>query len=264
MQRRPRRGGRRPAAARKTEQMQPTTISSSGEQGTDRRRVTVAALRRVPFFREVPEDSLAPLAAVSVRQVLGHGDTLWQPDDAIGAVFVLAAGVVRLYRPLDNSEEVTVALLDPGQVCGLAGLDAAFVPTTLAQTLFDETVVYRIPRRPFAEFLLANPAVALHALATACGRVRDAYDLLALPDARARVAYVLVHLAMANRERIVWLTHEELVPLAGVGREAITRYVLPDLRGRSLIAYGGHRRGIRVLDSAQLLAFGLPNTPHVI
>jgi len=36
-----------------------------------------------------------------------------------------------------------------------------------------------------------------------------------------------------------WLTHEELVPLAGVGREAITRYVLPDLREQGLIAYGG-------------------------
>jgi len=68
------------------------------------------------------------------------------------------------------------------------------------------------------------------------------------------VAYILAPLATANRERMVWLTHEELAPLTGVGREAITRYVLPDLRKQGLIAYGGHRRGIRVLNSAQLLA----------
>ena len=234
--------------------MQPTTTSLSGEHGADRRRVTVAALRRVPFFRDVPEDSLASLAAVSVRQVLDQGGTLWEPDDAIDAMFVLAAGVVRLYRPLDNGEEVTVALLDPGQVCGLADVDTVFVPTTVAQALFDETVVYHIPRRPFATFLLANPALALRALAASCRRVRDAYDLHALPDARARLAYTLAHLATANRERMVWLTHEELAPLVGVGREVITRYALPDLRGRGLIAYGRHRRGIRVLDSAQLLA----------
>ncbi len=223
-------------------------------QATYGRQVTASALRRIPLFREVPEDGLASLAAVSVRQVLRHGDILWQPDDAIETVFVLAAGVVRLYRHLENGEEVTVALLNHGQVCGLACLDAAFVPTTIAQALFDETVVYRIPHRPLAAFLLANPAVALRALAVACKRVQDAYDLCALPDARAHVAYVLAHLATANGERMVWLTHEELAPLAGVGREAITRYVLPDLRGRGLIAYGGHRRGIHVLDSAQLLA----------
>jgi len=237
--------------------MQPPTISSPVEHVADRRKVTVTALHRIHFFREVPEEALAPLAAASSRQVLGRGDTLWQPDEAIEAVFVLATGVVRLYRHLDSGEEVTVALLDRGQVCGLAGLDAAFLPTTIARSLTEETVVYRIPRRDFVAFLLANPTVALHALAAACRRVQDAYDLLTLPDACARVAYVLAHLATANGERMVWLTHEELAPLAGVGREAITRYALPDLRGRGLIAYGGHRRGIRVLDSAQLLTLPL-------
>jgi len=235
--------------------MQPTTMSSPGEQVVDRRRVTAAALRRVPFFREVPEDDLASLAAASVRQILGHGDSLWQPDDVIEAVFVLVTGSVRLYRDADNGQEIMVALLDRGQVCGLTGLDAAFVPTTVAQSLTEETVVYRISRRDFAAFLRANPAVALRALDATGRRGRDAYDLLVLPDARARVAYVLAHLAMANSERMVWLTHEELASLVGVGREAITRYVLPDLRGRSLIAYEGHRRGIHVVDSAQLLAF---------
>jgi CRP/FNR family cyclic AMP-dependent transcriptional regulator len=223
-------------------------------QATYGRQVTASALRRIPLFREVPEGALASLAAVSVRQVLRHGDILWQPDDAIEAVFVLVTGSVRLYRTADNGQEITVALLDRGQVCGLTDLDAAFLPTTVAQSLTEETVVYRIPRRDFAAFLRANPAVALRALDAIGHRVRDAYELLALSAARARVAYVLAHLATANGERMVWLTHEELASLVGVGREAITRYVLPDLRGRGLIAYEGHRRGIHVVDSAQLVA----------
>lgn len=235
--------------------MQPTTMSSPPQQEAERRGVTAASLRRIPFFREVPDDVLIPLAAASAREVLGRGTVLWEPGSAIEAVFALAVGIVRLYRHLDNGTEVTVALLNPGQVCGMADLDldAAFVPTTVAQVLFDQTVIYHMPRRAFVRFLLANSTIALRAVTAACQRARDAYDLLALPDARARVAYVLAHLATANRERTVWLTHEELAPLAGVGREAITRYVLPDLRRRGLIAYGEHRRGIRVLDSAQLL-----------
>jgi len=235
-------------------QMQPTTTSSTVEQGSDRRKVTATSLRRLPFFHEISEDSLAPLTAVGVRLVLGLGDTLWQPDDAIEAVFVLVVGVVRLYRSLDSGEELTVALLDRGQLCGLASLDATFVPTTVAQALFNETVVYRIPRRPFAEFLLANPASALRALAVACQRVQDAYDLLALPNARTRVAYVLAHLTTAPSERTVWTTREELATLAGVSREAISRRVLPDLRGLGLIAYEEHQRGIHVRDHAGLLA----------
>jgi len=229
----------------------------------DRRKVTVTALRRIHFFREVPEEALAPLAAASSRQVLGRGDTLWQPDEAIEAVFVLATGVVRLYRHLDSGEEVTVALLDRGQVCGLAGLDVAFVPTTVAQAMFAETVVYRIPRRHFTAFLLASPAVALRALAETCRRVRDAYELLALPDARARVAYVLAHLAMVNDERTVWATHEELATWAHGRREALTREVLPDLREHGLIAYERHRRGIRVLNREGLLALAADGGAHV-
>jgi len=229
----------------------------------DRRTVTAAALRRIPFFREVPEASLAPLAAASSRQVLGHGDILWQPDDALDAVFVLAAGVVRLYRHLENGEEVTVALLDHGQVCGLAGLDAAFVPTTVAQALVNETVIYLISRCPFAAFLLANPAVALRALAEACRRVQDAYDLCALPDARARVAYVLAHLATANGERMVWATHEELATWVHARRASLTADVLPDLQGRGLIAYARHQRGIRVRDRTGLLALATTPYAHV-
>jgi len=232
-------------------------------QKADGRKVTASALRRTPFFREVPEDILAPLAAVSIRQVLDHGGTLWEPDDAIEAVFALATGVVRLYRHLDNGEEVTVALLDPGQICGLTNLDAAFVPTTVAQALFNETVVYRLPRRPFAEFLFASPVVALRALAEAGRRVRDAYDMCALPDARARVAYVLAHLTAINGERTVWATHEELAAWAHGRREALTGEVLPDLRGRGLIAYERYQRGIRVLDRAGLLALATGGDAHV-
>ncbi len=238
-------------------------MSSPIERGADRRRVTATALRRTPFFREVPESVLVPLATVSSRQVLGHGDILWQPDDTLDAVFVLSAGVVRLYRYLDNGQEITVALLDRGQVCGLAGIDAAFLPTTVARSLTEETVVYRIPRRDFVAFLLANPTVALHALAAACRRVQDAYDLLTLPDACARVAYVLAHLALANGERMVWTTHEELAVLAHGRREAITRCVLPDLQGRGLIAYERHRRGIYVRNPTELLALAEGADAHV-
>jgi CRP-like cAMP-binding protein len=223
-------------------------------QEANGQRITAAALRRSPFFRDVPESALASLAAVSVRQDLDHGALLWQPGDAIETVLVLAAGVVRLYREGDNSEEVAVALLDRRQVCGLAGLDAAFTPTTVAQALVDETVVYRIPRRDFAAFLRANPAVVLRALDATCQRVRDAYDLCAAPDLRGRVAYVLAHLAAVNGERTVWVTHEELALWAHGRREAISGYVLPELRERGLIAYERHRRGIRVRDRAGLLA----------
>jgi len=243
--------------------MQPTTMSSPGEQVADRRRVTVAVLRRIHLFREVPEDSLAPLAAVSARYVLDRGDTLWQPGGAIEAVFILATGVVRLYRHLDSDEEVTVALLDPGQICGLAALDAAFTPTTVAQALFDETVVYRIPRRPFAAFLLANPTLALRALAAACLRVQDAYDLCALPDVRARLAYVLAHLATANGERMVWATHEELATWTHARRASLTADVLPDLQRRGLIAYRQHQRGIRVCDRTGLLTLVATPYAHV-
>ncbi len=224
------------------------------ERGAAGKEVTAASLRRIPLFRAVPEEVLAPLAAASSRQVLGHGDLLWQPDQEIEAAFALAAGEVRLYHHLESDKEAIVALLDHGQVCGLTDLTAAFVPTTSAQALVDETVVYRLPRRAVVRSLRDDPDLALRVIAHVGGRLRDAYDLHALPDARARVAYILAHLATANRERIVWLTHEELAPLAGVGREAITRYVLPDLREQGLIAYGGHRRGIRVLNSQQLLA----------
>jgi len=223
-------------------------------RGAAERRVTAASLHRIPLFREVSEDVLAPLAAISDRQVLGPDDILWHPNDSIDAIFALAMGGVRLYRNLDSGQEVTTALLGPGQVCGLASLSTEFRPTTVAGVLVVGTMVYRIPRQSFAQFLLANPDVALRALAITCQRIQDAYDLLTLLDARARVAYVLVHLAAINGGRTVWATREELAALARVSREDVTRRLLPHLLQRGLIAYEQHHRGIRVLDSTRLLS----------
>ncbi len=222
------------------------------ERGTAERRVTAASLRRISLFHEVPEEALAPLAAVSARQVLGHGDTLWRPDEAIEAVVALAKGGVGLHQPLSDGAEMAVALLDRRQVCGLEGLDAVFRPTTVARVLADGTVTYRLPRRDFVRFLRENPDVALRVVAVACRRTQDAYELVALPDARARVAYVLARLAAIAGERTVWATHEELAALTRVSREEVTRRVLPALKGQGLIAYEQRHRGISVLDSAGL------------
>ena len=230
-----------------------THTQSTIQRGTTERRVTAASLQRIPLFHEVPEETLAPLAAASSRQVLAHGDLLWRPGETIEAVFALAKGGVCLHRPLDDGEEVAVALLGSGQVCGLAGLDVAFRPTTVARTLADGTVVYRIPRRDFVRFLRENQDIALRVVAVACRRTQDAYELFTLPDARARVAYVLARLAAIAGERTVWTTHEELAALTRVSREEVTRRVLPDLKGRGLIAYEQRHRGISVLDSAGLL-----------
>ncbi len=80
---------------------------------------------------------------------------------------------------------------------------------------------------------------------------------------RARVAYILARLTTASGERTVWATHEELAVWAHGRREAMSGCVLPELRERGLIAYERHRRGIRVLDHAGLLALAAGGGAHV-
>ena len=70
------------------------------ERGVTKQKVTAASLRRIPLFHEVHEETLAPLAATSSRQVRGHGDILWQPDQEIEAVFALARCGGRLHHHL--------------------------------------------------------------------------------------------------------------------------------------------------------------------
>lgn len=234
------------------------TIRSQGSE--EQTAVTASVLRCTSLFRDVSDDVLAPVARVTHVQTFARGEMLWRPGDPLPCVFILAAGSVRLYRAFENGQEMTTAALGPGQVCGLAGADDAFIATTFAQSQIDGTRVYRILQRHFVPLLTSQPSVALRALAVACQRVQDAYDRmeeLALPDVQARVACALAHLAVTNAEQMVWLTQEEVATLARASRGEVTRRVLPELRDRGLIAYERHRRGIHVLDHAGLLAFSL-------
>lgn len=201
-----------------------------------------AFLEQVPLFRGAPDRALVVASSV-VRHRRFEPDTLlFQEGDAGDAVYLLAAGLVKLSKVDLGGHEKTLALLRPPEFFGEMALLGQARRSATAMTLAP-TTCYLLFGDDFQRLLQAYPTVSLNLTSTLAERLRgmdDESQVLSYKDAQGRVAYVLLRLyrdgvvdLLPDRAR-ARLTHQDLANLAGTSRETVTR-ALKVLEGDGLI-----------------------------
>lgn len=182
-------------------------------------------------------------------------------------VYLLKRGRVRLYRVAGNGRELTLAVLEPGDVFGdevLAGRPRR----TFAETL-EPAHVCRLRGDDFVELMRGRPEVAIEALRLIAGhsmRAQAQVERVAGRSVAQRVAGLLVELAPGGArpgapvDLAPGLTHETMASMVGTARQTFTTEV-----GR-LVRLGyvaGTGRGLRLLDVEGLRAFARGDTDRV-
>ena len=190
-----------------------------------------AFLATVPLFHEAPERALDVAAGVVRPRRFDEGAVLFREGDGGDALYLLAAGLVKLSKVDLGGHEKTLALLQPPEFFGemaLLGHDQRSA-TALALTRVD---TYMLFRDDFKRLLTTYPTVNLNLTTTLANRLRgmdDEAQVLSYKDAPGRVAYVLLRLyrsgvvALDGHGALVRLTHQDLANLAGTSRETVTR-----------------------------------------
>jgi CRP-like cAMP-binding protein len=182
------------------------------------------ALRRIPFFADLPEDDLARTARVAHARTYARGETVILEGYPCQAAYFIAEGNVRVSRLSLSGREQVLAQLGPGQAFNTVppfrthGMNHATVraltPVTLYTILCDDLrqLVGECPQLALA---------ILHDFAERLDHLTNLVESLSLHTVRGRLArFLLEHAESDVAQRF---TQEEIAARLGTVRDMVGR-----------------------------------------
>jgi len=205
------------------------TVAKPVRLDRDARR---AALLSSPLFEAMKPDELDEVLKLSSERRVPRGASLFQKGDAGSSMMAVLTGRVRVSSVSAEGKEITLNVIDPGEVFGeIALLDGK--PRSADCSAIEETTLLVLERRHFLPFLRRNEDLYLRLLAVLCEKLRRtsmALEELALFDLPARLARVLLKLAadygrpVGKDIRIgVKMSQRELSNLVASSRESVNK-----------------------------------------
>ena len=184
------------------------------------------------IFGGLDEACLARIAREAQVVSFPAGTCLFRQDDEADGLYILSEGLVRIHIGHRDGRELTLALLDPGDVIGeIALLDG--LPRTATATALAPTRTVFVGRKAFVRLLEEIPQLAVHVILVLCDRLRRNTEQLtanAFLDLRHRLLKVLRDLAVAHgqieAERATVptrFTQTDIAQMLGVTREAVNK-----------------------------------------
>lgn len=156
------------------------------------------ALLSSPLFEAMNPVELEEVLRLSSERRVTRGASIFQKGDEGSSMMAVLAGRVRVSSVSVEGREITLNVIDPGEVFGeIALLDGK--PRSADCTAIEETMLLVLERRHFLPFLQRHESLYLRLIAVLCDKLRNtsmALEELALFDLPARLARVLLKLAL--------------------------------------------------------------------
>jgi CRP-like cAMP-binding protein len=209
----------------------------------------VTALARTVLFHGLGEAELRRLASIARLTALPAGSVLFNQGDGSDGLYVITAGIVRIYLTSQDGREATINLSEEGEVIGeMALLDG--LPRSAGAAALTTTELIYIPREPFLALLEGSALLARQIILTLCERLRATnaqVDQAIFHDLRHRLLVLLRQIALLHGRlegdmAVVELdvTQGTLAQMLGASREAVNKH-LRALAREGCIAVVGHK-----------------------
>jgi CRP/FNR family cyclic AMP-dependent transcriptional regulator len=189
-------------------------------------------LSMVDILDPLSDEEMEDLAKRSPDTFLEQGDILYTPKDGAERLFILKKGRVQLYEIDRSGEEITLSVVEDGNVFGEMALTAQSLEGIYVRALTPSTVVSL--RREDLEMLIMNkPEVGLRLVRELAEKLHASearYADMVGKDVPARLATLILRLV--DSEGVVssesyriptHYTHEQLASMIGCKRVAVTR-----------------------------------------
>ncbi|MGH9069625.1 MAG: Crp/Fnr family transcriptional regulator [Acidimicrobiales bacterium] len=219
----------------------------------------LALLRGLNLFEEMTADEVNEISRHLRMCEVAAGSLVGGTSDLI---YLLKVGRVRLYRLTESGEQVTTAVLGPGQLFGLSALDRGVWPPTLAEAL-EPSLICEAGAQDFVGLLGKHPllmAKVLIAMARQVFRLEQTVESLVLDTVEERLASLLLTWLetaepLADGALLPPRTQEEMAKLIAATRESVAR-TLSLWRQQGILRMQGRR--IVVTEPCALAAKAAP------
>jgi len=194
--------------------------------------IDVAAIRRVPLFRDFADDEVAAVAATVTDRRYGKHQFIVREGDPGDTFFILVKGSVSVCRIAPDGRETILSILKEGDFFGEMSMFDSSLRSASIKTL-TEVEVGAIRQADFLTLLDRNPRIGRSLVIALSERLRAANALIAATtsqDIRARLASLLLNLGNQFGERVdngtritLRLTNQEMANMIGTTRETVNR-----------------------------------------
>ncbi|HEX8558663.1 MAG TPA: DUF1003 domain-containing protein [Pyrinomonadaceae bacterium] len=143
----------------------------------DRPLMTLEALRSVPLFASLDDETAAVLRALLGLELRPAGSVLFRKGEPGGAMYLIEGGRVRIHLADEDGHDVTLAELAAGDFFGeMAILDGK--PRSATATVAEDARLAVLSRDDFHSFVRRSPGVTLSMLAAVTDRLRQTDEML--------------------------------------------------------------------------------------
>lgn len=214
-----------------------------------------AVLAQSPLFRELGAADLEALSAEARFRSLAKGETLFLQGDPVDALYVVAEGLIKVYRPdPKGGRQVVLHLEGPHRAVAAVAvfLEQPHYPAS-AEAL-EDSLVLAIPREAFDRLVDTRPPVAralIRFLAKRQSQLVHLLDRLVFHEVGSRLAEYLLQRLEAEGQGFRLPTNPELAAILGTVPEPVSRKLGQFFR-EGLIRM--HERRVWVEDTAALRA----------
>lgn len=186
-------------------------------------------LRRHPLFAALDEAVMAELVRFAVVRRFGDGELVFRQGDPGTALYGVLAGRVRIFAPGPEGGEMTLNLLDGGEIFGeIAALDGR--PRTASAVAMEPTALLQLRRDAMLAAVQHHAQFAEAVIRLLCDRLRWTSDIIedaAFLPLPARLARRLLALSRqhgdAEGRLKLRLSQKELATLVGASRESVNK-----------------------------------------
>ncbi len=192
----------------------------------------IRLLSMVDILGPLSDEELEDLAKRSPDTFLEQDDILYSPQEGTERLFILKKGRVQLYEVAREGDEITLSVVEDGNVFGEMVLTGQSLKGLYVKALTPSTVV-SLRREELEDLIMNNPEVGLRLVRELARRLHASearYADIVSKDVPARLATLI--LTLVDSEGVVssesyriptHYTHEQLGTMIGCKRVAVTR-----------------------------------------
>jgi len=203
---------------------------------------------KTSLFSSLSSEQVARLGCV-FRPARYHKNQILFFEGGIAQhLFALHAGLVKLFKSLENGKDRITGVLFPGQLFGLEALSDPTYP--LSAVTLRESEICAASRDEVVTFLQSNPEISLgmvRFLVHEVGRVRSQVTDMSFKDAKMKVATFLLSLVAsdpqpANGHTVLTLplSRQEISEVLELSPETISRTLAVFRKQELILARGRH------------------------